>query len=155
MSLVVTKKSNGRTFPSLINAVLNTEKFFGPSFLDFDGNLLGMNRSLVIPEANIIENNQDYKIELAVPGLESDDFKVEIQEGILSITAEKEEEKKEDKNNFRRREFSYNSFRRSFSLADNLVLDKIDAKYKNGVLRLTLPKKEVTVSKPTKQIKVT
>lgn len=151
MSLVVSKKSNGRVFPSLVNDFFNTDKFFGPSILDFEGNLLD---SLVFPEANIIENHKDYQIELAAPGLEKNDFKVEIQDDVLSISAEKKEEKKEEDKNFRRREFSYNSFCRSFTLPDNLITEKIDAKYENGVLRLTLPKKEVTISKPTKQIKV-
>lgn len=154
MSLVLTKKRNARALPSLVNELFNMDRFFGPSILDFEGNLLDLENSLVVPEANIIENGKDYKIELAVPGLERNDFKVEVQDGVLRISAEKEEEKKEDTNNFRRREFSYNSFCRSFTLPDNLITDKIDAKYENGVLRLTLPKKEVTISKPAKQIKV-
>ena len=154
MSLVLSRKRNGRTFPSLVNDFFNTDSFFGPSILDFNGGLLDLDNSLVVPEANIIENGKDYRIELAAPGLEKKDFKVEVQEGVLSISAEKEEEQKEDTKNFRRREFSYNSFCRSFTLPDNLVTDKIDAMYENGVLRLTLPKKEVTISKPAKQIKV-
>ena len=154
MSLVLSRKRNERTFPSLVNDFFNTDSFFGPSILDFNGGLLDLDNSLVVPEANIIENGKDYRIELAAPGLEKKDFKVEVQEGVLSISAEKEEEQKEDTKNFRRREFSYNSFCRSFTLPDNLVTDKIDAMYENGVLRLTLPKKEVTISKPAKQIKV-
>lgn len=154
MTLVVRKKRNGSTFPSLVNDFFNTDRFFGPSILDFDGGLLDFGSSVVIPEANIIENGKDYKIELAAPGLEKKDFKVEVQDGVLSISAEKEEERKEEDKSFRRREFSYNSFSRSFTLPENLVTDKIDAKYENGVLRLTLPKKEVTVSKPVKQITV-
>jgi HSP20 family protein len=154
MALVLSRKSNGSALPNLVSDIFNTDRFFGSSILDFDGNLLDLDNSLVVPEVNIIENGKDYKIELAAPGLERNDFKVEIHDGVLSISAEKEEEKKEDAKNFRRREFSYNSFCRSFTLPDNLVTDKIDAKYENGVLRLTLPKKEVTISKPTKQIKV-
>ncbi|TAL57153.1 MAG: Hsp20/alpha crystallin family protein [Bacteroidetes bacterium] len=139
MSLVVSKKRNGSLFPSLASNFFNTDRFFGPSIIDFDGGLLDPNDSLVVPEANIIENGKDFKIELAAPGLERKDFKVEVQDGVLCISAEKEEEKKEDRENFRRREFSYNSFCRSFTLPDNLVTDKIDAKYENGVLRLSLP----------------
>ena len=154
MSLIVAKKRKGRFLPNLVDDFFSSDRFFGPSILDADGNLLGRNASLVVPEANIIENGKDYKIELAAPGLERKDFHVEIQDNVLSISAEKEEEKKEETKNFRRREFSYNSFCRSFTLPDNLVTDKIDAKYENGVLRLTLPKKEVTISKPPKQIKV-
>ena len=154
MALVVRKKRTGSALPALMDDFYNTDRFFGPSILDFDGGLLDLDSSFLVPEANIIENGKDYKIELAAPGLERKDFKVEVQDGVLTISAEKEEETKEDKKNFRRREFSYNSFCRSFTLPENLVTDKIDAKYENGVLRLSLPKKEVTISKPAKQIHV-
>lgn len=154
MTLVVRNKRNESVFPSLMSNFFNADRFFGPSILDFDGGLLDLDNSLVVPEVNIIENGKDYKIELAAPGLEKKDFKVEVQNGVLSISAEKEEETKEKDKNFRRREFSYNSFCRSFTLPENLLSDKIDAKYENGILRLTLPKKEVAISKPVKQIKV-
>ena len=147
-------KRNGTKLPTLVDDFFNTRSFL-PNVFDFDSDFFDMNGgSLMVPDANIIENQKDYKIDLAAPGLEKKDFKVEIVDGVLNISAEKEEEKKEEGKNFRRREFSYNSFKRSFTLPDNLMNDKIDAKYENGILHLTLPKKEVTVSKPAKQIKV-
>lgn len=73
---------------------------------------------------------------------------------MLTVSAEKEHESKTENKTYRSREFSYSSFYRSFVLPENLILDKIDAKYENGILKLMLPKKEVTVSKPVKQIKV-
>ena len=82
------------------------------------------------------------------------DFKVEVNNDVLSISAEKEEESKKEDKNYRSREFSYNSFYRSFALPQNLVTDKIDAKYENGILKLVLPKMEVSVQKPLKKIKV-
>ena len=100
------------------------------------------------------EREKEFRIELAAPGLEKKDFKVEVLNGNLTISAEKKEEKKEETKNYRRKEFSYNSFSRSFTLPDNCMHDKIDAKYENGILHLTLPKKEITVSKPKKEIKV-
>ena len=115
MTLVVRNKRNGSAFPSLVSDFFNTDRFFGPSILDFDGGLLDIDKSLVVPEANIIENGKEFKVELAAPGLEKKDFKVEVQDGVLSISAEKEEETKEEDKNFRRREFSYNSFCRSFT----------------------------------------
>ncbi|MEI6595038.1 MAG: Hsp20/alpha crystallin family protein [Bacteroidota bacterium] len=140
--------------PSLVSDFFDTGRMF-PSVLDFDGDLLDLNLApLVVPDANIIENGKDYKIELAAPGLERKDFKVEVENNILTISAEKKEEKHEENNNYKRREFSYNSFKRTFTLPENSVSDKIDAKYENGILRLSLPKKEVTVSKAPKQIKV-
>ena len=147
-------KRNGTKLPALVDDFFNTRSFL-PNVFDFDSDFFDMNGgSLLVPDANIIENEKDYKIDLAAPGLEKKDFKVEILDGVLNISAEKEEEKKEEGKNFRRREFSYNSFKRAFTLPDNLMNDKIDAKYENGILHLTFPKKEVTVSKPAKQIKV-
>jgi len=144
---------NRATLPSLVSDFFNTGRLF-PS-MDIDNEFFDSNGgSLWSPGANIIENENDFKIELAAPGLEKKDFKVEVNNNILTISAEKEEEKKDENNNYKRREFSYNSFSRSFTLPDNSLPDKIDAKYENGVLRLILPKKEVTVSKPAKQIKV-
>jgi HSP20 family protein len=154
MAIVVRKNGNGSVLPSLVDNFFNMDRFFSPSVIDFDGGLFDLDASLVVPEANIIDEGKDYKIELAAPGLERKDFKVEILNGILSISAEKEVEKKEEKKNYRKREFSYNSFQRSFTLPENLLVDKIDAKYENGILHVSLPKKEIAVSKPAKQIKV-
>ena len=140
--------------PSLTNRLFSTDDFFGQSLLDFEGGLLDRDGSFMLPDVNIIENGKDFKIELAAPGLEKKDFKIEVQDGMLNISAEKEEEREEKDMNYRRREFSYSSFSRSFTLPENSITDKIDAKYENGILRLSLPKKEVTVSKPVKEIKV-
>ena len=125
--------------------------FLSPRFLSSNGDLDFANN---VPSVNITENEKEYKIEMAAPGLERKDFKVEVENGVLCISSEKEEESKEEKKNYTRREYSYNSFSRSFSLPDNLVPDKINAKYENGVLNITLPKKEVKASKPIKEIKV-
>ncbi|MCE2708411.1 MAG: Hsp20/alpha crystallin family protein [Bacteroidota bacterium] len=154
MSLVTTRKNGGRAFPSLASEFFNPDRWFGSSLLDFDGNLFTPDTWGMMPGANISENEKAYTIELAVPGLEKKDFKVEVHDGVLSISGEKEEEKSEEDKNYRRQEFSYHSFSRSFTLPDNLLVDKIDAAYAHGILKLTLPKKELTVSKPVKQIKV-
>jgi HSP20 family protein len=153
MTLVI-KKRDGSLFPSLVSDFFNAERLFGPGFLDINGGLIDREKAIVLPDANIIENEKDFKIELAAPGLNRDDFKVEIEDGVLCVSAEKEEEQEEDRKNYRRREFSYRSFSRSFTLPENSVSDKIDAKYENGILRVVIPKKEVSVSKPVKEIKV-
>jgi HSP20 family protein len=150
MSLVIPKRRSERLFPSLIGDFFNNDRLL----LDFNGDLFNSNFLEVVPEANIIENNKEYQIELAAPGLERKDFKVEVNNDVLSISAEKEEESKKEDKNYRSREFSYNSFYRSFALPQNLVTDKIDAKYENGILKLVLPKMEVSVQKPLKKIKV-
>lgn len=152
MSLAVSKKRTGKELPTLMDNFF-TRPFFGPSIFDLNG-FVNERDLAFVPDANIIENGKDYEIELAVPGLERKDFKVEVENNTLIVSAEKEEEKKTEEKNYRSREFSYNSFYRSFSLPDNLKLDNINAEYHNGVLKITLPKKEVTISKPVKQIKV-
>jgi HSP20 family protein len=140
--------------PSLTNRLLSTDDFFGPSLLDFEGVLLDRDGSFMLPDVNIIENGKDFKIELAAPGFEKKDFKIEVLDGLLNISAEKEEESEKKEINYRRREFAYSSFSRSFTLPENSVTEKIDAKYENGILRLSLPKKEMSVSKPIKEIKI-
>ena len=152
MSLLVTR--NRATLPSLVSDLFDTGRLF-PRMLDIERDLFDMDGgSMMMPSANIIENEKDFKIELAAPGLERKDFKVEVDNGLLKISSEKEEETKEETKNFKRREFSYNAFSRAFTLPENSLPEKIDAKYENGILRITLPKKEVTISKAAKEIEV-
>jgi HSP20 family protein len=150
MTLVATKKRNGRLFPRIMDDFFNNDRFL----LDFSSTLPEVNFLNVLPEANIVESQKAYQIELAAPGLDKKDFNIEMKNGMLTISAEKEEETKSEDKNYISREFSYSSLYRSFVLPDNLLIDKIDAKYENGVLKLKLPKSEVSVSEPIKQIKV-
>jgi HSP20 family protein len=96
------------------------------------------------PMANIIENEKDFSIELAVPGMSKDDFNINLEDDILSISTEQKEMNEENKMNYTRREFRYDSFSRSFSLPESVNQDKIKADYNNGVLTITLPKSEET-----------
>jgi len=150
MTLVATKKRNGRLFPRIMDDFFNNDRFL----FDFSSTLPEVNFLNVLPEANIVESQKEYQIELAAPGLDKKDFNIEMKNGMLTISAEKEEETKSEDKNYISREFSYSSLYRSFVLPDNLLIDKIDAKYENGVLKLKLPKSEVSVSEPIKQIKV-
>lgn len=146
-------KRNRSLFP-VVSDFLNSDRLF-PTVFDLNTDLFRLNDlSSVVPNANIAENEKDYKIEVAAPGLEKKDFKVQVENGILTVSGEKEEEDKEERKNYKRREFSYRSFSRSFTLPENSLPDKIEAKYDNGILTLSLPKKEIEVSKPVKQIKV-
>ena len=152
MSLLV--KTNGG-FPTLFSDWLNPAMLTS-DFMDFDSEApfsalrLGIN----VPSANVTENAKEYLVELAAPGLERKDFKVEITDHILNISSEKKEEKKEEREGYSRKEFSYSSFNRSFSLPDNVKEGGIDAKYQNGILTIAIPKKEVTISKPVREIAV-
>lgn len=96
------------------------------------------------PAANIIDNEKDFVIELAVPGMSKEDFNIKLEDDILSISVEHKEAEENEERNFSRREFRYDGFTRSFSLAENINQDKIKADYKNGVLSITLPKSEET-----------
>jgi HSP20 family protein len=109
---------------------------------------LGVN----IPSVNIKETPKDYVLEVAAPGLERKDFNLEVINDTLTISAEKEVEKdeKQDKNGFSRREYSFNSFSRSFLLPENAKQSDIDAKYENGILKVTVPKAEETPREPKK-----
>lgn len=152
--MTLTVRKNGSLFPSLVNDFFERDRLL-PDLLDLESTLLNRwSTDLRVPSANIIENTKDFKIELAAPGLEKKDFKIEVDNDYLTISAEKEEKKKEENEDFRRREFSYNSFSRSFLLPDNTISDKIDAKYEDGILRLSIPKKEVAVTKTKKEISV-
>ena len=93
-----------------------------------------------MPAANLRETDKEYAIELAVPGMKRDDFNIEIDEHTLSISCQKEENINEEKDNYKRREYNYSSFNRSFRLPETVMADKIKAQYDNGVLHITVPK---------------
>jgi HSP20 family protein len=107
-----------------------------------------------LPAANITESEKAFNIELAAPGLGKDDFNLTIDNQQLSIGCEKEEKKESKKDQYSRKEFSYESFRRSFMLPESVNADKIKAVYKDGVLTVELPKKETTIKTPMKKISV-
>ncbi len=106
-----------------------------------------------IPAVNIKEENDKFVLELAAPGMKKDDFKINLDNYQLTISAETKNEKKEKEDSYTRREFVYNSFSRSFTLPKTIDIDKIKADYRNGVLDIVLPKKEEE-AKLTKQIKI-
>ena len=130
-----------------------------PTFTDLleniERNFLGRvdENSGDIPAVNIKEENDKFVLEMAAPGLKKDDFKINLDNYQLTISAETKDEKKEKEDNYTRREFIYNSFSRSFTLPKTIDIEKIKADYKNGVLNLVLPKKEEE-AKLTKQIKI-
>jgi HSP20 family protein len=150
MSLI--KKRNGSLYPSLTNDIFENSLFGLNGIFDSDNPF--WNRSSLVPLANISETKNEFNVDLSAPGLTRGDFKVEVDDGILTVSCEKQEESKEDKENYKRREFSYNSFTRSFQLPENVAEDKINAKYDNGMLHISLPKKEMTISKAKKSIQV-
>jgi HSP20 family protein len=129
---------------------VNKNSIWLPGLLDnflFDNKLDAFNNNyetFSTPAVNITENLPNFVVELAAPGLQKQDFTIEVEEDTLRIASKKVEEKKEETNDpyFKRREFNYKSFERSFKLPENIKTEEIQANYENGILKITLPKEE-------------
>ena len=130
------------------------DDFFKPwnEWFGNGGDLWG--RVLTVPQVNITENKNEYMVSLAAPGMKKDDFKIDMDGNMLTISSEKEENKEEKDKKFTRREYSYSSFSRSFTLPDEVNKEKIEARYEDGVLKLSLPRKEEVKRNLTKSIAV-
>ncbi|RRO24948.1 Hsp20/alpha crystallin family protein [Flavobacteriaceae bacterium 14752] len=131
-----------------------------PNLLEdiFDDRLTenGFNTMKSLPAVNIEEKEDKFSLELAAPGKTKKDFNIELDNDLLTISSEiKEEHKSEDKDrNFTRREFSYESFKRSFTLPDSVDTNKVKANYKNGVLTVDLPKRDEAKKQPKRLIDI-
>jgi len=139
------KRNDDWGFPSVWEDFFNNDLFDLPAMAS---------RGATVPAVNINETDKEFELELAAPGLKKSDFKVNIDRNVLTVSTEKKEEKEEKGKNFTRKEFSYNSFSRSFTLPESVNQDKIDAQYTDGVLKLVLPKKDEVIPK-SKEIKIT
>jgi HSP20 family protein len=136
-----------QSVPRFVDEFFNDS--FLPKFFDFDK---GIGR-VTIPAVNVEETDKEFNIDVAAPGLDKKDIKINVNEGVLTISSEIKTENEEKKDNFIRREFGYSSFARSFTLPEDTDVDKISASHKNGVLRITIPKAEVRVV-PSKEVKI-
>ncbi len=104
------------------------------------------------PSANILENNQGFELQLAIPGIQKEDVKISLEKNILNVSSDKEAAQIDENTRFTRREFVFGTFSRSFTLPDTIDTDKIGADFKDGILKITLPKKAET--KISKEIKI-
>lgn len=129
-------KTNLDVFPAFGN-LLND--FFEPEAAMRMNNLLGYT---TLPKVNIKEDDSSFVVEVAAPGMSKSDFNINLDHNVLTISAEKKEDKKEEDGKFTRREFAYRSFQRSFTMPETADGDKINARYENGVLYLSIPKKK-------------
>ncbi len=150
MSIV--KSNNGRvsnySIPSILDDIFNREAFnWGNNFANSGNNL---------PAVNIKENAGNFLVEMAAPGMEKKDFKIELDGHTLSISSEKQNETEQTEEEiYNRKEFNYQSFYRTFHLPKNVVdSDKIKARYENGILKLEIPKREVAKQKPFRLIDI-
>lgn len=141
-------KRNENYFPSFF------DRFWNNELMDWGhSNFSSTNTSL--PAVNVKETNDEFVIELAAPGMEKKDFKINFKNNVITISSERENEKEEKKENYTRREFSYQSFQRAFTVPENAVMgDKIGASYNNGILKVTLPKREEVKPQPERQIEI-
>ena len=133
-------------------------KSFRPFYMPnvFDDELFPalQTRSSSMPAVNIREDEKKYSLELAVPGIDKKDLKIDINEDVLTISSETKNETEENKEGYKRKEFSYSSFCRSFYIPENVDRDHIEANYKDGILTVGLPKQEEEKSKITRQVKI-
>lgn len=129
-------------------------EFFDRDWMDWHSRHYS-NTNTTVPSVNVLEKADSYLVEMAAPGLEKNDFRIELEHDVLTISSEKkiENETKKDQQ-FNRREFSYQSFSRSFSLPKMVEGDKISAKYENGILKVDIPKKEEAKAKPARSIEI-
>lgn len=140
-----------------MNALQKSSLFpFAPLYSDlFENNFLGSKFASNLPAVNIKENEKEFKVEVAAPGLNKEDFKITTEDGLINISAEHEEKKEEKEEDYTMKEYNYNSFSRSFALPDNVKEEDIKAKYEDGILKLILPKKtEISKDSNKKMIKV-
>jgi len=140
MSIV---KRNNLVFPTLMNEILKPDWFGGLE-----------NYKDTFPPVNIQDNEISFELELSVPGRKKEDFNVEIDEQVLTITSETKKEEEVKDGSYTRKEFSYSSFKRSFTLPETVNEEGIKASYENGILRFTLPKKEESLPKPKRLIEI-
>ena len=129
-----------RTFSDLMSEMFTEEKNY-------------TNHFNTLPPANIVESKFDFRIELAAPGFEKSDFKIDLDKQLLTISLDKEVDKNEDEK-FNLKEYNFNSFNRSFRISDKIDTEKINAIYKNGLLQITLPKREEAIEKLAREIKI-
>ena len=107
-----------------------------------------------VPAVNIVETDENYRLEVAAPGLKKEDFKVSLENDILTISTEKKSEAVEKNEKYTRKEFSYSSFLRSFTLPEIVNTESINATYEHGIMTLVLPKKEEAKPKAPREIKI-
>ena len=130
-------------FPSLVDELFNQDRRLRTSSI-----------SSTTPAVNLIEQDTQFLIELAAPGNKKEDFEIEIEDGILSISSSNKEDNTSEKETFTRHEFSYNSFRRSFTIPESVDVSSIEATYNEGVLLIKLLKLEEALPQPKKLITI-
>ena len=134
--------------------------FAGPSYLNgfFGKDLFNEYNTPAfagtVPAVNVVENEEGFRIEVAAPGLQKSDFKLNLEKNQLTISAEKEQKEENKNEKYTRKEFKYSSFQRTFTLPNTVDGDRIEANYADGILSIALPKREEAKEKPARQIEI-
>ena len=146
---IIKRNGNGFFMPELFDDFLSRNLF------DW-GNTNFSNSGTTLPAVNIRETNENFEVEMAAPGMNKEDFHILLEGNTLTITSEKSDDQEEKEGEkFSRREFRYQSFQRSFTLPKDVVdVEQINAKYENGILKLSIPKKEEAKQKPPRMINI-
>ena len=149
--MTLTKRNGNLTnpFPNLFDDLFSRDLF------DWNNSNFSTTGT-TLPAVNVKETPESFVVEMAAPGMKKEDFKVELNNNLLTISSEqKSEQEEKDNDRYTRKEFSYQSFQRSFQLSREAVdADNIQAKYENGVLHLTIPKREEVKQKPSRLINI-
>jgi HSP20 family protein len=146
MTLVRTKTKTNH-YPGLF------DNLFFPEFNGWTrGNLISSQPSQ--PKVNIKEGDHLFMLEIAAPGLEKKDFKIQLDQDLLTVSCDKKEENLKEGERYSKREFSYQTFQRAFTLPENIDAEMITADYHNGLLLIQIPKKEEAKPQPRKSIEV-
>jgi len=128
------------------------DEFFGK---ELNSGLFEDRANMSVPAVNVLEDPDNFKIEVAAPGLDKKDFKIDLDNNVLTISSEKEYKHEDEKDgNYMRREFAYASFKRSFTLPESVDAEKIKANYQEGLLYINIPKREEAKQKPPRQISI-
>lgn len=148
MSLIKKNRNSFNAIPALF------DDFLGRELFNWDNTNYSATQT-TIPMVNIKESAENFDVEVAAPGMDKKDFKIQLDNNLLTISSQKETSEESEHNGYNRREFSYQSFRRSFILPKDVVdQEGITAGYENGLLRLTIPKKEEIKQKGPRLIEV-
>ena len=140
-------KLSHRTWSNWIDDLFNMDAFPAAFNTNF-------NTGMSLPKVNVRETKDDYFLEMAVPGMKKSDFKIDLDNDVLSISTEAKEETENTEENYTRREFGYAVFKRTFTLPESIDDSKIKAKYEDGILSIHLPKREEAKQKPARTIKI-
>ncbi|WGD34498.1 Hsp20/alpha crystallin family protein [Olleya sp. YS] len=155
-NLIPTNSGVDNSKDSKLNTFTSLSSWMDDLFSRNLGNefMSNFNTGMTLPAVNIKNSDDEFIVEMAVPGLKKSDFDINLDDKILTISAETQTENEEEAQHFTRREFGYSSFKRTFTLPETVETEKINAKYHDGILEVHLPKREEAKKKPAKTIKI-